>query len=167
MLKMPSTAFAETQFFKQPKHTSQKSTLLFGTVILQKHLSFMEISALTQPLRCNKGTLLARPFLPSPFTVTSEVKSDLNAWYRDDGCIGGDPETVLSNAASIKNGLSSVGLEINNSKCELLIVNNTTNQRRSETSQLFQEEFLSISIPAPYLWQLLRSPLHQDSTHYI
>ena len=48
--------------------------------------------------------------------VTSEVKSDLNVWYLDDRCIGGDPQTVLSNAAIIRNGLSSVGLEINNSK---------------------------------------------------
>ena len=54
-------------------------------------------------------------------------------WYLDDGCIGGDPQTVLSHAAIIRNVLSSVGLEINNSKCELLIVNNTTSQRRSET----------------------------------
>jgi len=39
--------------------------------------------------------------------VTSEVKSDLNVWYLDDRCIGGDPQTVLSNAAIIRNGLSS------------------------------------------------------------
>jgi len=71
---------------------------------------------------------------------------------------------VLSNAAIIRNGLFSAGLEINNCKCELLIVNNTTNQRRSETIQLFQEKFPSISIPTPYLWQLLGSPLNQDST---
>ena len=31
--------------------------------------------------------------------VTSKVKSDLNVWYLDDGCIGGDTQTVLSNAA--------------------------------------------------------------------
>jgi len=71
---------------------------------------------------------------------------------------------VLSNAAIIRNGLSSVGLEINNSKCELLIVNNTTSQGRSETIKFFQEEFPTISIPALNLWQLLGSPLHQDST---
>ena len=47
--------------------------------------------------------------------VTFEVKSDLNVWYLDDGCVGGEPQTVLSNAAIIGNGLSSVGLEINNS----------------------------------------------------
>jgi len=71
---------------------------------------------------------------------------------------------VLSNAAIIRNVLFSVGLEMNNSKCELLIVNNTTSQERSQTTKLFQDVFLSISIPAPNLWQLLGSPLHQDST---
>ena len=96
--------------------------------------------------------------------VTSEVKSDLNVWYLDDGCIGGDMQTVLSNAAIIRNGPSSVGLEINNSKYELLIVNNTTSQERSKTTKLFQDVFPSISITAPNLWQLLGSPLHQDST---
>jgi len=73
MLKMPSIAFAVTQFSKQPKHTSQKSILSFGTVILQKHLSFMESSALTQPLGCNKGTLSAL-FVLAIHGVTSEVK---------------------------------------------------------------------------------------------
>ena len=96
--------------------------------------------------------------------VTSKVKSDLNDWYLDDGCIDGDPQTVLSNAAVIRIGLSSVGLETNNSKCELLIVNITTNQERSQNSKLFQDIFPSISIPAPNLWQLLGSPQHQDST---
>jgi len=59
------------------QHTSQKSILSFGTVILQKHLSFMESSALTQPPGCNKGTLSAL-FALAIHGVTSEVKSDLN-----------------------------------------------------------------------------------------
>jgi len=115
------------------------------------------------------GVQQGDPFGPALFAlaihrVTSEVKSDLNVWYLDDGCVGGDPQTVLSNAAIIRNGLSLVGVEINNSKCELLIVNNTTSQGRSKTIKSFQVEFPSISIPAANLWQLLRSPLHQDST---
>jgi len=77
--------------------------------------------------------------------VVSEVKSDLNGWYLDDGCIGGDPQTVLRNASIIRNGLSSVGLEINNSKCELLIVNHTTSQERSQTTKLFQDRMYSHS----------------------
>ena len=95
--------------------------------------------------------------------ITSKVKSDLDVWYLDDGYIGGDPQTVLSNAAIIRNGLSSVDLEINNSKCELLIVNHTTSQERFQTTKIFQDVFPSISIPAPNLWQLLGSPLHQYS----
>ena len=149
---MSSIAFAKTQFFKQPKHTSQKSILSFGTVILQKHFFFKESSALTQLLGCNKGTLSARLFALAIQGVTSEVKSDLNVWYLDDGCIGGDPQTMLSNAAIIKNGLSSVGLEINKSKCEVLIVNNTTTQEQSQTTKFFQDVFPSIPIPAPNLW---------------
>ena len=75
----------------------------------------------------------------------------VSVWYLDDGFIGGDPQIVLSNAAIIRNGLSSVGLKINNSKCVLLIVNNTTSQARSQTTKLFQDVFPSISIPAPNL----------------
>jgi len=44
MLKMLSTAYAETLFFKKLKNTSQKSTPAYGTIILQKHPSFMETS---------------------------------------------------------------------------------------------------------------------------
>jgi len=103
---MPSTAFAETQFFKQPMQQGDPlGPTLFALAI---------------------------------HGVTSEVKSDQNVWYLDDGCISGDPQTVLSNPAIIRNGLSSTGLEINNSKCELLIVNNTTSQGRSETIKSFQ-----------------------------
>jgi len=46
--------------------------------------------------------------------VTSKVEADINIWNLDDGCIGGDPQTMLSNAAMIRNGLSSIGLESEN-----------------------------------------------------
>ena len=70
---------------------------------------------------------------------------------------------MLSNAAIIRNRLSSVGLEINNAKCELLIVNHTTSQERSQTTTLFKDVFPYISISPPNLWYLLGSPLHQES----
>ena len=43
------------------------------------------------------------PFGPALFAlatheVTSKIKADLSIWYLDDGCIGGDPQTVLANA---------------------------------------------------------------------
>jgi len=122
MLKMPSIAFAGTQFFKQPKHTSQKSILSFGTVILQKHLFHGEFCLDSATGVQQWDPLGLALFALAIHGVTSEVKSDLNVWYLDDRCFGGDPQTVLSNAAIIRNGLSSAGLEINNSKCEPLIV---------------------------------------------
>jgi len=94
--------------------------------------------------------------------VTSKIKADLNIWYLDDGCIGGDPQTLLTNATMIRDSLSSIGLEINNSKCELLLINHT-DINKPQTSKVFQDQFPSLSIPDPTHWQLLGSPLHQES----
>jgi len=38
--------------------------------------------------------------------VTFKIKADLNIWYLDDGCIGGDPQTVFTNATMIRDNLS-------------------------------------------------------------
>jgi len=77
------------------------------------------------------------------------------------------PRTVLSNATTIKNGLSLIGLEINNSKDDLLIIIiNHTNNNELQISKLFQKhpsQFSSLSIPDPNQWQLRGSPLHQES----
>ena len=80
--------------------------------------------------------------------VTSTIKADLNIWYLDDGCIGGEPQTVLTTASMIRDGLSAIGLEINNSNCELLLINHT-DINMSQTSKLFQDQFPSLSIPDP------------------
>ena len=74
---------------------------------------------------------------------------------------------MLSNATTIKNGLSLIGLEINNSKDDLLIIIiNHTNNNELQISKLFQKhpsQFSSLSIPDPNQWQLRGSPLHQES----
>ena len=58
--------------------------------------------------------------------------------------------------------LSSSGLEIINFNCELLLINHT-DIKKPQTSKLFQDQFPSLSIPDPIHWQLLGSPLHQES----
>ena len=67
---------------------------------------------------------------------------------------------MLSNAATIRNGLSLIALENNNSKCELLIINHTTSKGWLQTNSLFQDQFPSLSILNP---QLLGSHLSQES----
>jgi len=66
------------------------------------------------------GVQQGDPLSPALFAlaireVTSKIKANLNIWYLDDGCIGGDPQTVLTNATMIRDSLSSINLEINNS----------------------------------------------------
>jgi len=58
----------------------------------------------------------SNPLSPALFSlaiheVTSKVKADLSVWYLNDGCIGEDPQTVLSNGITIRHGLSSIGLK--------------------------------------------------------
>jgi len=91
---------------------------------------------------------------------SSKIKADLNTWYIDDGCIGGDPQTVLTNATMIRD-LSSIGLEINNSKCELLLINHT-DINKPQTSKLFQDQFPSLST-RPYSLAVTKVSLHQES----
>ena len=69
---------------------------------------------------------------------------------------------MLTNATMIRDNLSSIGLEINNSKCELLLINHT-DINKPQTSKLFQDQFPSLTIPDSTHWQLLGSPLHQVS----
>jgi len=68
--------------------------------------------------------------------VKCKIKADLNIWYLDDECIGGAPQTVLTNATMIRDGLSSIGLEINNSKCELLLISHTDINKPQQASCL-------------------------------
>jgi len=53
------------------------------------------------------GVQQSDPFDPALFTlaiheVTPKIKADLRIWYLDDGCIGGDPQTVLTSATMIR-----------------------------------------------------------------
>jgi len=107
---------------------------------------------------CNLGPAL---FTLAIYDATSNVKDNLNVWYLNDGCIDVDPQTVLSNSTTIRNGLSSIGLD---SKCELLLIYHT-NTNKPQTSKLFQDQFPPLSIPDPNHWQLLESPLHEESAH--
>jgi len=127
MSKMPSTASAKTQSSKPLKHTSQKSIPSYGTASPQIHPSFMENSALSQLPVCSNGTPLSNPLCPRHPRCYVQGKILSKCVVLGWRFVGGDPRTVLSNVATARKGLSTIGLEINNSKCELLVINHTTN----------------------------------------
>ena len=50
--------------------------------------------------------------------------SELNLWYLDDGCIAGDPDTVLKDFSKIIDAHATTGLKVKPSKCEIFFLNN-------------------------------------------
>jgi len=88
--------------------------------------------------------------------VTSKIKADLNIWYLDDRCIGGDPQTELTNATMIRDSLSSIGLEINN-----LNVSYSLSITQTSTSLKQASSFKTNSHPSlywPYWLAVTRAP---------
>ena len=83
------------------------------------------------------------PFCPDLFSlgidsIASRVDTEFNVWYLDDGTIGDSPEEVLSCVRVLVDDLRRVGLEVNHSKCELLILNHTR-EDSLRTEGMFRE----------------------------
>jgi len=154
MLKMLLTASTETGFLSS-SNTPPRNIFLHMRLLLFKYIPF---SRRVLP-GFNHQCAIRGPFIPALFPltihkVTCKVKSDLNVWYLDDGCIGEDPWTMLSNASLVRDKLSSIDLEINNPKCELLITNHT-NSKKSQTNNIFQEFY-------PSQFQTPNNDSHED-----
>ena len=68
------------------------------------------------------------PFLYALTTmaITRKCNSSLNVWYLDDGFITGKMEDVLLDYTAIKETSESLGLVVNQSKCELFKINPST-----------------------------------------
>ena len=64
------------------------------------------------------------PFLFSLtiLNLTNQMKSEGNIWYLDDSTLCGDAKSVISDFEKIKKASTTLGLEVNLKKCELVIV---------------------------------------------
>jgi hypothetical protein len=51
--------------------------------------------------------------------IIRKMKSPMNIWYLDDGTLGGDLQTVLSDFHTLLSESANIGLEVNISKCEI------------------------------------------------
>lgn len=56
------------------------------------------------------------------------LKSELNMWFLDDGSLGGDPDTVLRDLKTIIDWSSKLGLRLNFSKCEMMVLGTNNKQ---------------------------------------
>ena len=64
------------------------------------------------------------PFLFSLaiLNLTHQMKSKGNIWYLDDGTLLGSMKSISEDFETIKSASSSLGLEVNPGKCELMVV---------------------------------------------
>ena len=70
------------------------------------------------------------PIGPALFAISVDeaawdVQSEFNVWYLDDANLGDSPERVHNDLVVLLERLRAIGLEVNGSKCELTILNDS------------------------------------------
>ena len=91
-------------------------------------------------------------------SLATTLSSEFNIWYLDDGTIGGETSQVLSDLQSVKRMSSALGLQLNEAKCELMILG-MNNSAACSTLSLFQQIAPTIRTIAPNEAILLGAPL--------
>ena len=89
---------------------SQPSSLYFGSVRIES------ATGLQQGDPCGPAV-----FSIAVDAVAREVTSASNTWYLDDAAIGGDIESVCHDLERVIPALADIGLEVNPSKCEIIM----------------------------------------------
>ena len=106
------------------------------------------------------------PFGPALFSLgvdrlVRRVDAELNVWYLDDGTFGDSPEKVISNVRRLVDDLREVGLEVNQRKCELVILNHTR-EDKLRTERAFRALLPEVKIVAGSASSLLGAPLSDE-----
>ena len=111
----------------------------------------------------NNGVQQGDPLGPMLFCLVVDelaksLESLLNLWYFDDATLGGSPESVLEDFTTVMEKADELGLELNASKCELLMFGGSEDTRKQAAS-LFRATAHEIRIMKPEDLELLGAPL--------
>ena len=103
------------------------------------------------------------PFGPALFSMgidslVQRLEAEFNVWYLDDGTIGDSPEKVISCIRGLIVDLREVGLEFNQRKCELTLLNHTRDEAL-QTEVMFREFLPELKIVPISNASLLGAPL--------
>jgi hypothetical protein len=89
------------------------------------------------------------------------VNTEFNVWYLDDGSLGDKPETVLRAVQKLVEDFRAVGLEVNQGKCELIILNHSR-EEELETEEMFRGVLPTLKVVPAHKSLLLGAPLHEE-----
>jgi hypothetical protein len=128
------------------------STLMFGEHLISSAEGLQQGDPLAPALFC----LVIDP-------VVKSLRSSLNAWYLDDGTLGGTGPDVLQDLKKVIAASSSSGLVLNGAKCELLVAGGYDHPAVGEIASLLP----GLKILNESSCQLLGAPLNDESLESI
>ncbi len=91
--------------------------------------------------------------------MVTQLNTELNIWYLDDGTLADTPDKVLSNLTFLKEKAKLLGLELNYEKCELYFCNGSID---TDIVNSFKIIAPGIRIVSDDELELLGSPLHEN-----
>lgn len=107
------------------------------------------------------------PYVYQCYANHSNLISELNVWYLDDGTLGGRGENVIEDLAHIKHEFSLLGLELNSSKCEIYFLPNVSEERKTEISNQINNILPGTKILSDNELTLLGAPLTTNAVESV
>ena len=93
--------------------------------------------------------------------LTKSLVSPFNVWYLDDGTVGGDVDSVLSDLQIVVSEGSKLGLEFNTAKCEMFVFDGEADARNSIRERA-RESCAGFLFPSEAQLSLLGAPLFKE-----
>lgn len=120
------------------------------------------------PINSAVGCQQGDPLGPAIFSlaihpIISSLFSKLNLWYLDDGTLGGDVNSVLEDLRSLIAKFSTIGLDLNFSKCELYVSNLKSEVEKTNIISKFNSLAPNIKIQNKDTLSLLGAPIFSES----
>ncbi|KAG1702407.1 Retrotransposable element SLACS protein [Nymphon striatum] len=147
-------------------HAPEVYPLVYQCYSHKSHLFFDNYT-----LSSMEGVQQGDPLGPFLFSLAimeliRSCESELNMWYLDDGTIGGEAESVLSDFKKIIAAASDLGLQINPAKCELVIFN-PIKKVHTDISEKFKEITPQIKLIKAEDLTLLGAPILPTATETV
>lgn len=95
--------------------------------------------------------------------IISQLQSELNIWYLDDGTIGGTAASVKADLDTILKRFSEIGLTLNSNKCEIFISESISPTLQTNIIDSVNNLTSNISVLSRDTLTLLGAPIFDDS----